>query len=90
MYDIDPPSPVLRLSDYRKGDGGTVFSPAPTSFAAQLDQYMAAKADRWAALHAPEKASGPDAMVFRACGAVERVKALAVADGDLAYAMDAL
>ncbi|MCJ2084618.1 hypothetical protein MKK88_01225 [Methylobacterium sp. E-005] len=44
MYDIDPPSPILRLNAPRKGDGGTVLNPepaAPIPFPAQLDRYLA-------------------------------------------------
>lgn len=85
MYDIDPPTPILRLADYRKADS---LSADPRSFPAQLDRYLAARADPWTARHAPEKAAGGDALVFRACGAVERVRALRLADGDLAYALD--
>lgn len=78
MFDIDPPGPILRLDAPRKANQPT----------AQSDRQHLARmrqADPIAVRHG----TGADVLVFRANGAVERLKALRVADGDLAYALDA-
>lgn len=79
MYDIDPPSPILHLSAPRKAS-------QPTRLTDRQHLARIVQADPIAVRHSV----GADVVIFRACGAVERVRSLRVADGDLALQIDVL
>lgn len=102
MYDIDPPSPILRLVSSTTSDERlrytinrlhqeSLAAPRTANQPTRLSdrQHLAriAQSDPWTVRHSV--ASGPEAMVFRTCGAVLRLKALAEADADLSGALDA-
>ena len=84
---MHPTDTLLSLSHARIARAAAAGPRKATSPRAQTDrQHLArlAQADPIAVRHA----TGGDIVIFRASGAVERIKALAVADGDLAYALD--
>jgi hypothetical protein len=92
MYDIDPPSPILRLSAPRKAEQPTLKADAQHIARRQAPRthIVEALADEWARREVGQKAAGKDTLIFRQDGTVLRLKAINEAHDDLARDIAAL
>jgi hypothetical protein len=92
MYDIDPPSPILRLSAPRNATQPTLQSDQQHIARRQAPRthIVEALADEWARREVGQKAAGKDTLIFRQDGTVLRLRALAETDGGLAQCVDAI